>query len=345
MATRSAPLIPQRGALVRSLASGEFNRLPPIATSGRFKQRVHATISTPEVTLVANFSSTYTDFEPAHRLTTLMFGESVQGHVRAPTPEACLVAPGRSAIRIGDSYIAPTKTGFKLVVVEPARQLSAELVLEARSSTSALYNMRLGREDVLHWSVVPRLIANGTITHAGRTYAVVDAPAYRDRSWGVARFGQVAWDWGYALSDDLANPIAVVFARLMDASRTQLLQQEVLVWSGLGLLSSFGGAEVELSSSGRARGPFPTVPAALALCRPGHASDVPERLVGVARSARGELRLEFERAATARIIAPNDEGVGTTASFASLGRIRVTGRVEGHAIELAGRGFLESVHA
>jgi hypothetical protein len=189
------------------------------------------------------------------------------------------------------------------------------------------------------------MVANGTIVHGGRTYRVVDAPAYRDRNWGAFRFGELAWDWGYALADDPENPLAVVFARLMDATRTRLVQQEVLVWSGESFLASFRGAEVEFAPSGAARGPFPTIPAALALCRPGHASDVPERLAVTAASARGAIRVELERMATARIIVPNDVGAGTAVLYESLGRIAVTGRADGCAIELAGRGFLECVHA
>jgi len=343
MVARPAALI--GGALAGALAEADLNRRPPRAQRERFKQWVHATVATPELALVANFSTSFATGAPAHRLTTLVFGDGVAGHSRAVPADACAVVPGRSAIRLGDSAIAPTAAGYALVVVEPRLALTAELELAPRAAASTLHNLRFAGGDVLHWSVVPRMVANGTITYAGRRHAVVDAPAYRDRNWGALRFGDVAWDWGYALADDPGSPFAIVFARLLDAARTRVVEQELLIWSGATLLASFRGAELEVVATGAARGPFPTVPAALALCRPGHASDVPEQLAITAASARGTIRVAFERLATARIVVPDDAGVGTTAIYESLGRIAVSGSADGCAVALTGRGFLECVHA
>jgi hypothetical protein len=71
---------------------------------------------------------------------------------------------------------------------------------------------------------------------------------------------------------------------------------------------------------------------------------VPEAVTVTGRSSRGQLELRFARAQTARIVAPNDARLGTTAIYESFGDAAVTGRVEGEALELAGRGFFECVH-
>lgn len=308
------------------------------------KQWVHATISSPQITLVANFSTLAGELEPCHRLTTLVFTDSVVGNVQACAAEACRTAPWRSSIRFAASHMVDTGEGFELIVDEPALELRAELQLRALAHPSTLHNLRIGG-GVLHWAVVPRLLASGTIWHRGHAHEIVDAPAYRDRNWGAFDFGGVAWDWGYVLPDNRDCELAVVFARMLDVSRTRVFDQHALVWTGRSLLGSFRGGEITFVPDGRASGPFPTVPAVLALCRPGHASDIPQRLVVAAASARGRLAVEFTRTATARVLVPSDAGLGTTAIHESLGRAYARGHIDGQPIELTGHGFVEAVHA
>jgi hypothetical protein len=314
-----------------------------MSTTGH-KQWVHATISSPRITLVANFSTLAGELDPCHRLTTLVFTDAVAGHVQACAAQTCRAAPWQSSIRFAASHMIDTGDGFELVVDEPALELHAELRLHALASPSTLHNLRIGG-GVLHWAVVPRLLASGKIAYRGSAYEIRDAPAYRDRNWGVFEFGGVVWDWGYVLPDRPDCELAVVFARMLDVSRTRVFDQHALVWAGRSLLGSFRGDEIAFAPDGRASGPFPTVPAVLALCRPGHASDIPQRLTVAAASARGRLTVEFTRAATARVVVPNDAGLGTTAIHESLGRAHARGHVDGVPIELTGHGFVEAVHA
>jgi hypothetical protein len=57
------------------------------------------------------------------------------------------------------------------------------------------------------------------------------------------------------------------------------------------------------------------------------------------------VRLAFEADAVARVVVPNDARLGTTPIYESLGHCRVTGDVEGRAVEFEGHGFLECLHA
>jgi hypothetical protein len=317
----------------------------PLPRARSFKHWVHTTIACPDLTLAVNFSTLSAEREPTCRLTTLIFGDAVRGHVRAFAAEDCRIAAGGSTMRFADSHVVETADRFELAVVEPALGLRVRARLQALTAGSTLHNLHLGGAGALHWSLVPRLAAHGTIEYAGRTYPLAGSPAYRDRNWGIFRFGEVAWDWGYVLPDDRTCPFAVVFARLLDRTRTQILDQGLLVWSGEELLSSFWTAHLALAANGRATGPFTTVPSALALCRPGVASDVPEQLRATAASSRGELVLEFTRAATARVLIPDDRGIGVTAIYESLGRVAVTGCIDGEVVRIAGHGFVETVHA
>lgn len=332
--------------LVDDLAGGDFHRFPTSASAAAtFKQWIHVAVLDPAVALVANFSAIpEAAGTAAHRLAVLALGDEVRGHVRRFPPAGCAMPAGRTHLRFGDSWLAASGDVHRLVLDEPALGLTARLALRAEALPSVLHHLPSGPGGTFHWAVVPRLVATGTIELAGRTHAVTGAPAYRDRNWGSFRFGDVSWDWGYAAAVG-GPPCAVVFARFLSAGRTRVAEQAILVWWRDRLLASFRGREVGFASAGAYSGPLVTLPPALALCRPGRATAVPETVTVTGRSARGDIELRFVRGSTARIIAPNDARLGTTAIYESSGAVRVTGRIEGCDLDVRGPGFFECVHA
>lgn len=325
--------------MIERLVNADFNRRPPHDAVG-FKQWVHTTISARDISVVANFSAM-----PSPQLTTLVYAGRVEGSVRRYSPDACRAPYGRSALRFGRDRCEETDGGFALAITEESLELVVDVHLTPLAAPSTLHNIRVGGGGTFHWCVIPRLVADGTIEHRGRVHTIDSAPAYRDRNWGTFKFGAATWDWGYVLPDDPACPHSVVFARMMDATRTRVLEQDVLVWAGDLLLGAFRDHEVELTARGALRGPFPTVPAGLALCRSGHASDVPREVTVRGRSAHRNVVVELVEVQTARVVVPDDSGLGTTAIFESLGRANVSGCIDGVDVTMTGHSFLESVHA
>jgi hypothetical protein len=339
------------------LVGADYNRFATsTAAAASFKQWVHVAVLDPAIALIANFSAMTRPDAPgggargdgvsavAHRLTTLVHAGALRGHVRAFAAERCAMPAGRTVLAFGGNRLAADGDIHHLELDEPALALHARLTLRAVARSSVLHHLPLGGA-ACHWAVVPRLVASGTIEHAGRCHVLVDTPAYRDRNWGAFRFGEVAWDWGYAAAPAGGPPCAIAFARLLDAPRTRVIEQQVLVWWGARLLGAFRDREIGLAGTGDVDGPLLTIPPALALCRPGRATGVPETVTVTARSSRGWLELGFARTATARIVVPAESRLGTTAIYESLGEVTATGRVDGQDVQLAGRGVFECVHA
>lgn len=329
------------------LAGADFNRFPTSAAlAATFKQWVHIAVIDPAIALVANFSAMPAASGPAaHRLVVLVHRGELRGHVRELPVEHRAMPAGRTLLHFDRSQLTTSGGVHRLSLDEPDLGLRAQLTMRAVACPAVLHHRPLGPRGAFHWAVVPRLVATGTVEHAGRTHTLADAPAYRDRNWGSFCFGDVSWDWGYVTAPANGPPCAIAFARLMDRSRTRVVEQQILVWWGERLLASFRDREVELACAGAFDGPLVTIPPALALCRPGRATGVPEAVTVIGRSSRGWVELRFRRAATARIVVPNESRPGTTAIYESFGAACVTGQLEGEDLALTGRGLFECVHA
>jgi hypothetical protein len=329
------------------LAALDFNRFPTgAALAATFKQWVHVAVIDPAITLIANFSAIPAASEPAvHRLTALVYTDRVRGNVRQYDRERCAMPKGRTALRFDRNELTVARGVHQLVIDEPALDVRARLTMHALAPPSVLHHLGTGARGAFHWAVVPRLRATGVIEHAGRAYLLAGAVAYRDRNWGSFCFGDLAWDWGYIAARADGPPCSLVFARLMNVARTRVLEQELLVWWDRALLASLRDRELRFEHTGAYDGPLTTVPPALALCRPGHATDVPEAVTVVGQSSRGRIEVRFARAATARIMVPNDARPGITAIYESFGNASVIGRLDDRDLDVTGRGFFECVHA
>jgi hypothetical protein len=329
-----------------TLADWDVNRSPIGARQGQsFQQWVHVAVLEPSIGFLINFSTRHVARDAsARRLVALVYTDRVRGCVRQFEGARCRAPIGRADLRFGPNRMTLTGDTYRVELDEPEFGLHADLTLRALAQASTLQNLRLAGGATLGWTVVPRLVASGVVRYGGRTYELRDAPAYRDRNWGSFDFAAVAWDWGYVTVTHPRAPYAVVFARLMDRSRGAVLEQEVLVWRQRELLAAFRDEEVSFRVSGTLTERVETVPVALALCRPGHAADVPKFVAVDVASVRGRLHIEFRRTATARILVPSERGIGTGSIHESLGDYRVRGSVEGHSIGFQARGFLECVH-
>jgi hypothetical protein len=331
--------------LAASLADFDFNRPPSVSPRAPFKQWVHTTVWHPEITIAFNFSSVYAGKGVDHRLSAIVYAREVVGHVRRFQPEACRVPVGRPTLVFGPNKMSRLGAEYDIELFEPALDLQATLTLRATTHASTLQGSGTGSENQMGWSVVPRLVASGSIQFAGRRFEVENAPAYRDRNWGCFAFGDVSWDWIYALPSDAAVPWAVVVSRVTDRTRSFVSEQSLLLWRDREVFATFRDADLTLRGERPLEQPIPTIPAPLALCVAGEATDVPRTMRVEAKSSRGSLRLTFESESVARLVVPNDGRLGMTAIYESLGAITMDGIVDGHDVALEGHGFLECLHA
>jgi hypothetical protein len=332
-------------SLLETLGDYDFNREPVASERAPFKQWIHTTVWHPEIALVVNFSSVHRNAAVEHRLTVIAYADrGVAGHVRLFAPDECLVPAGRATVVFGPNRTRRLGADYELEVYEPALDLRATLTLRAATQASTMQGIRVGGEGRFAWAVVPRLVASGTIQYAGRVHTIDRAPAYRDRNWGCFAFGELSWDWGYATEAGDGRR-TVVFARFLDRARDRILRQDVLVWTRQELAAVYRDREVAFGVGRTLTNPVETIPPALALCLPGEASDAPDDLDVQARSSRGQLRIAFERRATARILVPNEARPGVGSIYEGLGWCTVTGEVEGDRLDFTGHGFLESLHA
>ena len=334
-------------SLVETLGDYDFNRQRPVSSqpAAPFKQWIHTTMCHPEIALVLNLSSIHGGAAAQHRMTAIVYTDrGVTGNVRLFAPRECRVPVGRATVVFGPNRMRRLGADYEVDIYEPALDLRATLTLRAATQASTIQGLRVASEGRLAWTVVPRLVASGTIQYAGRVHAIDRAPAYRDRNWGSFAFGELSWDWGY-VTEAGDGRRTVVFARFLDRARDRILGQNVLVWTGRQLAAAYRDREVAFTGRGTLTGHAETIPPALALCAPGEASDAPHDLRVDARSSRGQLRIDFERRATARILVPNDARAGVSAIYEGLGSCTVAGEVEGDRIDFTGHGFLESLHA
>jgi hypothetical protein len=334
-------------AMDRLMRSLDFNRThgarstsdAPVARGA--KEWVHMTVHHPEITLAINAGRFEVDARSWDVTTLLAFGEQDRAAMRATPAAAPAMRPGGPTVEMPGLTSRIDSGAYRLDIDEPAAGVAARLVLEPVAPPSLLGRRRLAGGDELHWVVVPHLRATGAIVYQNRLLECDRVPAYRDRNWGRFVFGRdTSWDWGYVLPD-AADGWAIVFGRLLDRSGNTL-DQSMLVWKDRRIAAIHRASEITFEFQGTSTlAPSITVPAALALCRPGKITDIPARAIVTARSARGTIRLQLTPTRIARIVTPGDDGAGTSVIHEALSRVDVEGSFEGEALDFSGTGFLE----
>ncbi|MSP60184.1 MAG: hypothetical protein EXR72_07545 [Myxococcales bacterium] len=203
----------------------------------------------------------------------------------------------------------------------------------------------------LHWLVVPRLSARGTVRVGERTFPLDEAPAYHDHNWGRFRWGQdFAWQWGFALPTLPESPYCLAFVRLCNRARTSDLGHGLFLWKGGVQRRIFREGEVQITPRGWFAPPRPSTahgtgiakfPRPLALLAPEQRTDVP-RTLDIEASARGDfVRCRFETEDLAQIIIPDDNDFGITVINEVRGRLVMEGEVAGEPVEMEGRSVFE----
>ncbi len=257
-------------------------------------------------------------------------------------------APGGGlSMRFGP-HTAEFRDGcYHLRVALSGRPIAVDLVLRPEVLPSVAHNIPLDAGPPLHWLVVPRCRAQGTVTLDGVVHTLTDAPAYHDHNWGHFDWGRdFAWEWGFGLPPQGDNPWSMVFVRLSDRAHTLARMQALFLWRGAWQHRVLRGAEVTITREGLLRPQrVLKVPRTMALVAPSPATDVPARLIVEARGRGDVVRCVFTAHDLAQVVIPNDHNPGNTIINEVGGEVSVEGVVRGERVQMDGRAVFEFLGA
>ena len=331
------------------VVDADFWRSAPDTLAAGGKEWSHFSLLAPDFDLIVNFNVARRGLAATPRLAWLLRDARGDwaGDVHAFRPDEVAIAEGATDVVMGAHSARFADGRYRLVVDLPARGVAVDLELTPIAYPVVAHDLPLSGADRFHWAVVPRLLASGTVTAGGRSYAVRDAPAYHDRNWGrFAWGGDSAWEWATVLPEDPREPWSLVISRLTDRAAGRVLTQSMMLWRGDRLVRKFYGRDLQVERHGALQLARPLrIPRVAALALPGMAADAPRGLDFVAAAQGESLRLSLSFEDFAQIVFPNDRFPGLTALSECPGRAEVTGRIGGVDIAFTARAQAEFNHA
>lgn len=256
------------------------------------------------------------------------------------------VSTGRIALGMGGCSLS-FDGRFRVSAACRRRPVAVDLAFVPESFPYLVHNVALGARSTLHWVVTPHLRASGTVSVAGRVFAIDGAAAYHDHNWGTFHGDDLAWEWGCTVGSapgtgaGASSPSAVV-VRVLDRARTRTVSKGILLWEGARRTQVFRDDEVELAARGWLRPERELrVPRGLTILAGGTASGIPGRLALRATSGADGVAGEFVPADAACVVVPRDVDLGTTLIHEVVGVLRLDGSVGGRDVRIAAPAFFE----
>ncbi|MBK7976825.1 MAG: hypothetical protein IPK07_27385 [Deltaproteobacteria bacterium] len=350
---RPAPAAPLAGAIAEAIRATNHLRRGSSepAVAGAWKEWFHFCVLAPEVAVLVNLS-VFEDPRPAARgaevgrALVLVHAGGWHGGAETFAAEALRLRAGALSFALGPHTVDFRDGRFRVMGVLARADVSFELDLTPLAFPTATRNAAFAHGSPVHWLAVPRLAATGTVTVGRRSHTFDGVPAYHDHNWGRFRWGgDFAWEWGVGLPDDPGSPWSLVFDRLTDRSRGRVLTQGLYLWRGAepARILRERAVRFELSRQHLRARPF-RIPAALAVLAEGEAADVPATLSLAGLAGDDRVEAEFAIESLAQVLVPNDaDDLRLTTINETVARMHLRGRVDGEALDVPGRAFVELV--
>lgn len=245
---------------------------------------------------------------------------------------------------LANNRIAWRDGAYRISIETPA--VRAELTLRPLQLPSVATSVCFGPGHAMHWVVLPRLEASGTVLVGRRRLRLDRELAYHDHNWGHFRFGaDLAWEWGFVHPKDANCPFSLVVLRVSDGGRHRALASAALLWRAGRLLRTFQNRELGFTLEGTHRSERPlTLPGITSLLVPGTSSGVPSRFALTAAGSGDELSMHFATESKARVALPNElDPFRLVVLNETSGAATVRGKVQDEAFEFEGRSIMEFV--
>jgi len=337
-----------------AIAATDYTRRSPrsIGVAGAHKEWQHFVILTPDVDLLVNFSvcddlrSAAAPGSELARIALVVSDGEWDGDVETFPPHEVSVRGGRIDFSFAHNRLVFDGGRFQIAVALRERPVSLDLELTPVTYPAHIPSIPMLEGPPLHWTVVPRLLANGTLTVGGRTHTFRDEPAYHDHNWGHFLWGHdISWDWSFVLPEEKRVPWALTFLRLSNRARGTALAQDILVWRDQQMVEVFREHDVEFHTElGHLQPPrIFKVPRAMALVAPERTADIPSGFAVRGRSGHDWIECSCTPRQVSQVLIPNDANFGVTIFNEVSARSTVRGRIAGEPFCLTGRSVMEFI--
>lgn len=334
-----------------TLAGSDFLRAPVLAGAqpAGFKEWHHFVVHGRSGRFLINFNLTCEDTPSgrsrmAPRVIVIAHDGQWTGAVERFDETALDISADLGACTIDGSRMTVGPDGYEVLVDLP--DIRGELHLTPVSRPFAVNNQPVG-QGRMSWLFVPRLRADGWLRIAGREHRLESDLAYHDHNWGRFRWGDdFGWTWGTILPAEPGDPWSAVVLQMTDRHRLRFLSQALYVWHRDEPAAIFRHAAVRMTASGRlGRAPDCTLPPPMRLLVDGDVPGVPERVEISATRAGDTVHAEFRPRSYARLAQPSEISLDrSTVLCETGGDARMSGSINGVAIDFTGTGVFEFLH-
>jgi hypothetical protein len=334
-----------------TLAASDFLRAPVLAAAQPtgFKEWHHFVVHGRTGRFLINFSLTCEETpngctRMVPRVIVIAHDRQWTGAVERFAETDLDISADLGACAIGANRMTVRPDGYEVLVDLPG--VSGEVRLTPVSRPFAVNNQPVG-QGRMSWLFVPRLRADGWLHIAGREHRLDSDLAYHDHNWGRFRWGDdFGWTWGTILPVEPGDPWSAVLLQMTDRHRLRFLSQALYVWRHDEPAVIFRHAEVRIRTSGRlGRAPDCTLPPPMRLLIDGDVPGVPEQVEVGATRAGDTIHAEFRPQSYARLAHPSEVSLeSSTVLCEASGTTRMTGSVNGEAIDFTGTGVFEFLH-
>ena len=269
-------------------------------------------------------------------------GRGFRGGVRLHDASTIEARRGRFDLALGDDVFRIDGDALHVRAHLPRERVGVDLRLVPRTAPMLGPNTPLD-DGLLHWLVVPRLDATGTITVGDRVHHLERAPAYHDHNWGEFLWGHdLSWEWGFGIPSDVDNPWSCVFVRFSDRRRTKASAQGLFIWKDADQHRTFREDELTITAEGHLRADrVKKIPPVMGLLAPDRPTDVPARfrIVGQGRGDRVEAVFTSEE--VCQIVIPTETDLSVTLINEVSGHLHLRGTIRGEPLEIDGAAVFE----